>query len=699
MVTARRRRGRDTRRVTKQPTAPATRAAPPALRYRAFLSYSHRDSVVTVRLHRRLETYSVPRDLRGAQEDGRVVPARIHPVFRDRDELATAAQLSRTIEEALDASEALVVVCSPAAVASPWVNAEVAYFRRVHGNRPVFAFVVGGDPGLDPWREPGRAAFPPSLLQIDPDHPEAGVGEPIAADAREEGDGFSAASLKLVAGLLGVRYDQLRRRDQRRRQQRWMLATASGLVLSAVFAFLAWQATIARDAARVAQLAAELELQSERQTRDFLLSVFQLADATEARGERVTVREVLDRAVQRIDRTDFTRPAIRARYLATMGQAYSSLGLNRRSVELLRASLGALPGDSQDPVAQTQRGDSRIALADTLFDMGEYEAALAELELLQEPTTMAGLNPLQRAQAANIRGEVLTYLERDAEARSSFEVALDLLAQRAPDAAGEAEQARSLAGRATLQLFEGDAAGAEKGFGEALALLRRTLGADHPRSITAAGSLGSAAYRNGRRDVARKAWEEALAIALRVYDADNPEIGTNKSNLGVLLLEDGELDQAEPLLRDALASDRKHRGDAFDDLAYPLHNLGYLLFVTGRHDEAAQLLEEGLLIAEQHQHRMRGPILNALADLRCTTGAAEAGRALADRAVAAYADAEPADAWRAAQARLTQAYCRAQQGESVSRSPFAADVKQVRERWPRANPFRARSEAQLKALR
>lgn len=699
MVTARRRRARDARRTTQVIPTEGARDSRPSLRYRAFLSYCHRDGEATARLHRRLETYSVPRALRGTQADGRVVPARIHPVFRDRDELATAAQLSRTIEEALDASEALVVVCSPAAVASPWVNAEIAYFRRVHHDRPVFAFVVAGDPGLDPTRDPRRAAFPPSLLVLDPDHPEAGVGEPIAADAREEGDGFSAAFLKLAAGLLGVRYDQLRRRDQRRRQQRWMLATASGLLLSAVFAFLAWQATIARDAARIAQSAAELELQSERQTRDFLLSVFQLADATEARGDRVTVREVLDRAVQRIDRTEFTRPAIRARYLATMGQAYSSLGLNRRSVELLRASLGAIQDETLDPVAQTQRGDSRIALADTLFDMGEYEAALKELDQLEAPATMAVLSPLQRAQTANIRGDVLTYLERDAEAHAAFEAALAALALRASDAAGEAEQARSLSGRATLQLFAGDAADAEQGFAESLALLRRTLGSDHPRSISTTASLGSAAYRNGRRDAAREVWQEALRLAASVYDSDNPQIGTIKSNLGVLLLEDGELDQAEPLLRDALASDRKHRGDAFDDLAYPLHNLGYLLFVTGRHDEAAQLLEEGLLVAEQHKHRMRGPILNALADLRCTTGAAEAGRALADRAVAAYGDAEPADAWRAAQARLTQAYCRAQQGESVSRSPFAADVKQVRERWPRTNPFRARSEAQLKSLR
>ena len=72
------------------------------------------------------------------------------------------------------------------------------------------------------------------------------------------------------------------------------------------------------------------------------LPVFHLADANEARGNSVTVREVLDQAVSRIDRTEFSRAEIRARFLATMGQAYSSLGLNKRGAELLRLSIAGL---------------------------------------------------------------------------------------------------------------------------------------------------------------------------------------------------------------------------------------------------------------------------------------------------------------------------------------------------------------------
>src|SRR5690606_19742817 len=109
-----------------------------------------------------------------------------------------------------------VVVCSPAAVASPWVDAEIAYFRRTYPQRPVLAFVVDGDPGIDPRVDAPQAALPLRLALLDPDDPGGELGEPLAADARAVADGFTSAFFKLAAGLLGVRYDDLRQRDHRR---------------------------------------------------------------------------------------------------------------------------------------------------------------------------------------------------------------------------------------------------------------------------------------------------------------------------------------------------------------------------------------------------------------------------------------------------------------------------------------------------
>jgi len=667
--------------------------APPGLRYRAFISYSHRDAKLAGRLHRRLEGFSIPRALR-ASVGGR---ARLGAVFRDRDELASAGSLAQSIQAALDESAALVVLCSPGAVASPWVDEEIAYFRRQHPDRPVFAFVVDGDPALDPRSEPG-AAFPARLALLDPDRPDGPLGEPLAADAREAGDGFAQAFLKLVAGLLGLRYDQLRQRELRRRQQRWATVAIVAGLLALLFATLAVQAMRARDAARVAQARAELELTSERQTREFLLSVFRLADANEARGNQVTVREVLDRAVARIDRTEFARAAIRARFLATMGQAYSSLGLNHRGVELLAQAIDAAGAEPATPEALAQRDDSRIELADLLFSMGEYERALGLLAAVD----LRGATWQQRARLANVRGDVYAFTERDDEARASYEEALAIT-----DAAGRGRAARdelmlargrSLSGQAGLALFGGDFAAAEHGYARVVALLAPVFGEEHPDTISAIVSLGSSAYQAGDRERARSEFLRGLRAAQAVYDAGSPVIANIENNLGRLLLESGDLAAAEPMLRDALASDRRNMSERFDDLAYPLFNLAAIRLARGDRDEARRLLEEALPIAQASHHRMHAPILATLADIECSGGDAARGARLAADAVEVaepHADVAP---WYLAQAKLARAYCARAAGAAIAAEPATALADALEQKWGATSPFARRAREQARAI-
>ncbi|MBT8062695.1 MAG: toll/interleukin-1 receptor domain-containing protein, partial [Gammaproteobacteria bacterium] len=100
-------------------------------RYKAFISYSHRDEKWASWLHKALESYRLPRQLVGRTTRYGEVPARFYPVFRDRDELSSGASLSDRVSEALDESESLIVVCSPAAAASKWVNEEIRVFRAL----------------------------------------------------------------------------------------------------------------------------------------------------------------------------------------------------------------------------------------------------------------------------------------------------------------------------------------------------------------------------------------------------------------------------------------------------------------------------------------------------------------------------------------------------------------------------------------
>jgi len=670
-----------------------------SLRYRAFISYSHRDSRKANRLHKKLEGYRVAEHL--SSENPALQPGRIRPVFRDRDDLATAESLSLSIEQALDESEALLVVCSPDAVASRWVNAEIAYFRRKHPDRPVLAFVVRGDPTADPVLEPKNAVFPINLLLMDVDQPGGMRIEPLAADARHEADGFSTAFLKLTAGLIGVHYDQLRHRELHRRNRRWILLGSFSLALTAIFAVLAWRATVARNEARVARAQAELELLSERQTRNFLLSAFKLADPGEARGTTVTVREVLDSAVARIDSTDFARPVIKSRFLATMGQAYSSLGMNHRSIELLGQSLQTIPEVGLSAESWQQRIDSQLELSDVLFSMGNYDEALALLEQVESGESASYLTLQQIARAANIRGDILSYQDQDAESMEAFQLALSTLDQATLSNEERASiRSRSLGGLATLYLFAGDYNASQEYFAEAIRILLPVYGDMHPDTIWAMISYGSAAYENGDTQTAREVWTRTLAIAGQVFDETHPEVGTIKNNLARLQFETGNYAEAEALLRDALEVDRKHREVDFDDLSYTLNNLALVRMAQADYAEAAELWREALPIAEASGHRMHGPILIGLADVQCLNGQVERGIELSEQAVAVSEEAFSTDNWRSQRALLTRAFCRNRDvGNSgltgIDVEEAKAALARILERWEEISFFSQRAAQQL----
>jgi hypothetical protein len=100
----------------------------PRMQYSAFISYNSRDRRIATWLHRALERYRVPKRLHGRASRLGPVGARLPPVFRDRDELAASADLGEAIRAALANAATLIIICSPGAVASYWVNAEIRAF-------------------------------------------------------------------------------------------------------------------------------------------------------------------------------------------------------------------------------------------------------------------------------------------------------------------------------------------------------------------------------------------------------------------------------------------------------------------------------------------------------------------------------------------------------------------------------------------
>jgi tetratricopeptide (TPR) repeat protein len=349
-------------------------------RFRAFISYSHQDELWAQWLHKALEAYRVPRKLVGQITAAGIIPDRLAPIFRDRDELPSATDLNRKVNEALGQSANLIVVCSPRSAASRWVDEEVLAFKRLGRANRIFCLIVDGEPNATDL--PGRAAeecFAPALrFEIGPDgQPTHQRTEPIAADARAGKDGKGNAKLKLIAGMLDVGFDTLKQRELHRRNRRMAAITALALVIMTITTTLAITAVIARhDAER-----------RQKQAED--LVNFMLGDLNDklAEVQRLDIMEAVDdhamKYFESLPTTDVTDEALaqRAKALEKIGAVRMNQGHLPAAMESFQASaklsaglVDAMPGDPT----------RRLAYSRTLAFVGMTHWSQGELDRAQE---------------------------------------------------------------------------------------------------------------------------------------------------------------------------------------------------------------------------------------------------------------------------------------------------------------------------
>lgn len=332
-----------------------------APRYKAFMTYSHADHSWAAWLHRSLESYRVPKRLVGTEGLHGTVPARLTPIFRDRDELSSASDLSAKIKAALENSESLLVICSPAAVRSKWVNEEIRYFRSL-GRRRIYCVIIEGDPQAS---DPQHACFPVSLLECEKHH----MVEPLAADVRKSADGKALSKLKLVAGLLGVRLDELRQREKQRKRKLQLVAgiaifIAAALVLSSI------QSRVAERQARLAQESQQVS--AETMLAEFLEQSARLGDVADLET-RKAFAEVLSNYLAELDPADLTIESRRQ-----LGVALSHRGVILRDEGRLEQAMVVFENARQTLqllVDESQRDEQ------ALFELSQVEYWIGQIHL------------------------------------------------------------------------------------------------------------------------------------------------------------------------------------------------------------------------------------------------------------------------------------------------------------------------------
>ena len=609
-----------------------------------------------------------------------MLQSRLPPVFRDREELAASSDLAQSVREALEESFSLIVICSPNSARSPWVNEEIRTFTALGRRDRIQCLIVGGWPGAShaPGADPGLECLPPALFE--------GQGrEPLASDIRPGGDGRPAARLKLLAGVIGVPYDVLRQREHVRRTRRLMIASAvlglgflamSGLAVAALLARN--EAVQQRDIARRKTVTAE-------RTVEFVKSLFEVSNPSQAKGESITAREILDRGAKRIDQSLRNEPSVKAELTTTLGEVYASLGLFQQGEDLIRRNLALTNVDVGS------RARQYVALGEAQSRQGNYDAAFttfsAALRLAADPhQPRADLVPRIYVDM----GDAKSGLNQDAEADRLIRMGLALhLASVGPT---DPDVARDLESLGTNDVFAGRLKEGRAHLEQAVAIRRQAQGDLHPRVSADLMNLGSIAYLQHDSRGAEAYYRQALKSAVAVLGPEHPDIALTQNNLGRLLIERRDYVGAKPLLEHAVAVVSRERGETFDDLAFDFDNLALVRRGMGDLEDAEVLLRKGLTAAQLHKHRNLAPIMVDLADVRCARGAPKDGFALIEEARPIMAKTYPKDPWRLAWLDTIRGECLLIKGDrSSALDVLAATHPVIAKRWPPDSLYGQRS--------
>lgn len=533
----------------------------PEFRYKAFISYSHRDARWASWLHRALEHYRIPRRIAASRTGAEL---RLKPIFRDRDELASAADLSATIRSALAESEYLIVICSRHSAESRWVNQEIEEFIRLGRMDRILCFALD---------EPGECR-PAALSDV----------ESLAADARPEADGRNGAKLKLIAGLLGLRYDDLVQRDAARRQRRLATIATFALAGIALTSGLAIYATMQR------QNAIEERLRAEA-INDYLVKEILGAPDPAVDGTDVRVVDVLDRAAAGLETALTGQPELEADIRFTLAVTYRGLGVYERSEAQAAASHGLRTELYGPDHLETLLALDRLGRAQ--FHLGRSEEAIETLTAAVDGIVRE-LGPEAR-EALEARSALAAAYARGDDYQTAAAIQNEVLETRR-SVYGELdyESIKEAINLANIRYNLGETEAAKQLFASVIDGLEEIGREDDHAGILALSGLSRVHSDLGEYDVAEDYARRALDSATRLYGEEHPEAVAIRSTLANAIRFDGRYEEALPILRTVYAQFRAQLGDDNPITMAAAHDVAGTLSRMGEYEEAERIHRENL---------------------------------------------------------------------------------------------------------
>jgi serine/threonine protein kinase/tetratricopeptide (TPR) repeat protein len=378
------------------------------------------------------------------------------------------------------------------------------------------------------------------------------------------------------------------------RRHRSAVSVAAGVLLLLI-GFAVSMTVQARRIARERDRA-NREAELSRQVTELVTGLFRVVDPSEARGNQITAREVLDKGARQIDVELRGQPEIQARLMHTMGVVYSNLGLYRparelleRAVEIERRTLGPEERDTLDSanaLGVVYRRLDRLPEAEAIFR-----------DTLSVSRRVFGPDHRQTASAMALLADALMRQERNPEAEALFREAKAIsLRAVGPE---HLETLTCRAGLGTVYMGENRYADAEKELRETLAIALRVLGPDDPFTLIVNEHLAEDLMAAQRYEQAAPIVRDVLAARARVLGPEHPLTLNARHLLALDLLGQKRYPEAETLSRETLEIERRVLGAGARFTLESGNDLALAYTAQRRYDEADRVFREMLANARR----------------------------------------------------------------------------------------------------
>lgn len=336
-------------------------------------------------------------------------------------------------------------------------------------------------------------------------------------------------------------------------RRRWpvFLGASAMLLVSVLFT---WRTVLAeRDARRDAATA--------RRVSDFLVSVFASSDTNinlQARHE-LTAREVLDRGAVRIRSDLKEEPAVRARLLVSLGDAYRHMGLDDRAAALLQEAVELYRSPAVDqPLAAAA---TLTALANT-YANGEFPAADAERAARDSLKMWQRHSSGESVDLANAWMVLSLGLNAAGKSDEALDAAKTTLAMLDRLAAPDSRRFAALNNLGMISSRRGDHDAAKTYY-------QRVIEGERRAGLTETGSFAvhlnnyaAALERNSELVESIATQREAVQLAERLYGEAGGNTIAYRGNLARKLIAHGDYAEAQTMLTTVLADSKRVHGAA-----------------------------------------------------------------------------------------------------------------------------------------